>query len=126
MKIVCHHIYEYKKGLRHLVLCTLESASLEQAEKKLRQENIDYLVRHVNSSKVNLFFGKPECVNVVRAIGDKKLNEYTPEEDFILGTMLGYDLLIQCKRYLSRKKVNHIFPSLPHTVMQEALPLAAF
>ncbi|PXF51402.1 MAG: hypothetical protein C4B55_03135 [Candidatus Methanophagaceae archaeon] len=28
----------------------------------------------------------------------------TDEEDFILGTMLGYDRVKQCERYLKRKK----------------------
>ena len=30
-------------------------------------------------------------------------NQLTPEEDFILGAMLGYDLCAQCERYCKRK-----------------------
>jgi len=104
MKVLVHHIYEYKKGLRHLVLHTLKSSERALAESKLCKQGIDYIVRPVSSLKVNLFFGHKECVQVIREIGDKKLHEYTPEEDFVLGTMLGYDRLLQCKRYLEMKK----------------------
>ena len=51
-----------------------------------------------------MFFGETECVNIIRRIGKKKLNEYSPEEGFILGVMLGYDRLMQCKRYLKTKE----------------------
>jgi hypothetical protein len=27
----------------------------------------------------------------------------SPEQDFILGAMLGYDICVQCKRYCDRK-----------------------
>lgn len=33
----------------------------------------------------------------------RPLNRLTPEEDFILGAMLGYDICAQCKRYCTRK-----------------------
>jgi hypothetical protein len=105
MKVLTHHIYEYKKGLRHLVLHTLDASLKLQAEMKLQQQGIDYTIRYVTSSKINLFFGDADCIRVVDRIGNKMLSEFTPEEDFMLGTMLGYDRLQQCKRYL-RKKEN--------------------
>ena len=40
---------------------------------------------------------------MVACIGKASLSDYTPEEDFILGTMLGYSRLQQCSRYLTRK-----------------------
>ncbi len=103
MKVLTHHIYEYKKGLRHLVLHTLDASLKVEAELKLQQQGIDYIVRYVTPSKINLFFGNPECVDVIDKIGNKNLNEFTPEEDFILGTMLGYDRLQQCARYIKKK-----------------------
>lgn len=33
----------------------------------------------------------------------RPLNQLTPEEDFILGAMLGYDICAQCERYCKRK-----------------------
>ncbi|MDR1877940.1 MAG: DUF2023 family protein [Bacteroidales bacterium] len=109
MEVLIHHIYEYKKGLRHLVLHTLDASLLHKAELKLQQQGIDYIVRYVTCSKINLFFGNKDCIRIVDKIGDKTLNEYTPEEDFVLGTMLGYDRLQQCKRYLKRKETFNSF-----------------
>ena len=108
MQVLFHHIYEYKKGLRHLVLHTLNASFRERAEKRLQQQEIDYVVREVTPSKINIFFGDKECVDIIREIGNKKLNEFTPEEDFVLGTMLGYDHLQQCKRYLQKKEQEQI------------------
>ena len=104
MKVLVHHIYEYKKGLRHLVLHTLDASLKLQAELKLQQQGIDYIIRYVTPSKINLFFGEKACVEVIDKIGDKSLNEFSPEEDFVLGTMLGYDRLQQCRRYLKLKR----------------------
>lgn len=100
MKVLLHHIYEYKKGLRNLVLHTLNASLRHQAEEKLIRQNIPYEIREVTPTKVNIFFGAEECVDVIRLIGDKPLNYFTPEEDYILGTMLGYDRLQQCRRYI--------------------------
>ena len=46
-----------------------------------------------------MFFRDGECVNMICKVVDKPLNKLTPEEDFILGALLGYDLSIQCRRY---------------------------
>lgn len=104
MTVLVHHIYEYKKGVRHLVLHTLPASLREEAEKKLMRQGIDYIVKPVGDSRINIFFGAKECVEVIRRMGDKKLNEFTPEEDFILGIMLGYDKRRQCLRYLQQKE----------------------
>lgn len=111
MKVLSHHIYEFKKGLRHLVLHTLDASFREEAEKKLQNQNIEYFIREVTPSKINIFFGTPECVEVIKKIGNKKFHEYTPEEDFVLGTMLGYDRLQQCRRYLKLKEQETILLS---------------
>jgi hypothetical protein len=103
MKVLVHHIYEYKKGLRHLVLHTLSAACRTEAESKLKAQNIDYFIQELSPSKINLFFGNKACVNVVRELITKRLNELSPEEDFILGTMLGYDRIQQCSRFLQMK-----------------------
>ncbi|NLF41588.1 MAG: DUF2023 family protein, partial [Bacteroidales bacterium] len=50
-----------------------------------------------------VFFGAKDCVEVVKTFVQKKLNELTPEQDFMLGIMLGYDRLKQCGRYLTQK-----------------------
>ncbi|MBQ9469413.1 MAG: DUF2023 family protein [Bacteroidales bacterium] len=103
MEVLIHHIYEYKKGLRNLVLHTMPQASLDEAERRLRQQNIAYMVQPLSRSQVNIFFGCPECLGVINRIGLKPLYRYTPEEDFILGIMLGYDRRQQCERFLRQK-----------------------
>ena len=103
MKILFHHIYEYRKGLRNLVLCTLSSDYLELAVERLEHNEIAYLIQKVSENKVNIFFGMKECVDIVRGFGNKPLSTFTDEQDFILGIMLGYCRIKQCHRYLKRK-----------------------
>lgn len=102
MKVFVHHVYEYKKGLRNLVLHTMSRMMVATAKERLDNSNIDYYIQDVTASKVNVFFGAKECVSIVKKICNKPLNELTPEEDFMLGIMLGYDRKIQCDRYLTR------------------------
>ena len=106
MKVFLHHIYEYQKGLRYLVLHTMKFKYKEHVEQKLIFHKIPYVIRSVNEKKMNVFFGDLNCINVIKAFGDKPLHDYTDEQDFILGTMLGYCRRKQCIRYLSRKQKN--------------------
>lgn len=102
-KILCHHVYEYHKGLRQLVLHTLPASELGEAALFLQDKGIAYWAQPVGPLKYNLYFGHPACVQIARSFGQVGLQELSDEEDFILGTMLGYDRLQQCQRYLSRK-----------------------
>jgi hypothetical protein len=78
---------------------------------KLRQQNISFIIGEVSQNKINIFFGSDDCIAVIRQFGNRHLNQLTPEEDFILGIMLGYDRLKQCKRYIEmvNKKENNIY-----------------
>ncbi len=106
MQVLCHHIYEYQKGLRHLVLHTMSASDREAAEQKLSRYDVDYMITELSNGNINIFFGKSECVDVVRSFGNVPLNLLTVEQDFILGIMLGYDRLAQCSRYLKRNEFN--------------------
>ncbi len=106
MQVLCHHIYEYQKGLRHLVLHTMKGVDRAAAEAKLTSRSIDYLITKLSNGNINIFFGRKECVEVVRSFQEVPLNYLTDEQDFILGTMLGYDRAAQCERYLKRKRVR--------------------
>lgn len=108
MQVLCHHIYEYQKGLRHLVLHTMKGADREAAEKKLSKYDVDYIITELSNGNINVFFGKEECVDVVRSFGNISLNKLTVEQDFVLGIMLGYDRLAQCSRFLKKKNKNRI------------------
>ncbi len=104
MKVFSHHLYEYCKGLRNLVLHTLERSDLENATARLEYAGIDYKVYPLGKKRANIFFGADECVNVIRKIGKSSVKQYSPEEDFILGVMLGYERRKQCERYLKNKE----------------------
>ncbi len=100
LRVFSHHIYEYKKGLRNLILTTEKTANKDVIESRLQRENIPYLVQDVDDKKINVFFGNQDSVNVIKSFNQPKLNKYTPEQDFILGSLLGYDKIQQCQRYL--------------------------
>lgn len=102
-QVFAHHIYEYKKGLRNLILHTTYSSNEEEVCRRLEREDVDYRIYRVTENKINVFFGEKECLEVIDAIGKSSLTEYSDEEDFILGIMLGYDRKKQCVRYIGRK-----------------------
>lgn len=103
MKLLLHHIYEFQKGVRRLILCTMCPTCAELFCERLRRQGIDYLLQPVTDRKVNLYFGEPSCLELVRTFVHKPLNRLTPEEDFMLGAQLGYDLVRQCERYCRRR-----------------------
>ncbi len=103
LKVFFNHIYEFKKGVRQMVLYTVNRKYETLAVERLKKQNIDYLVLPIDGKKINLFFGKPECIHAIRCMITRPLNRLTPEEDFILGAILGYDICAQCKRYCTRK-----------------------
>lgn len=104
MNVFRHHIYEYKKGLRNLILHTAKAENRSKIEKRLKECQIPYLIYSVSEKKINVFFGNQRCIDVIHQINKKDLKDYTAEEDFILGIMLGYDRVDQCKRYLQMKR----------------------
>ncbi len=103
-----HHIYEYKKGLRRLVLYTGSTESRELMIDRLKRSEISFHIVNVSLNKINCFFGDLACIEVIRSFGDKKLHQLNDHEDFILGTLLGYDLHQQCERYLDRLSIKEL------------------
>ena len=71
---------------------------------ELTRSSIDYHVHAVAANKVNVFFGRSVLVEVTKTFVTKPLNRLSPEEDFILGTLLGYDKEQQCRRFLARAR----------------------
>jgi hypothetical protein len=98
-----HHIYEYKKGLRNLILHTTSRNNEAKIRAQLERKQIAHVIYPLRDDKINVFFGEATCIEVIKRIGKTRLCEYTDEEDFILGIMLGYDRKKQCDRYLQRK-----------------------
>ena len=104
MRVLMNHIYEYKKGVRRMILFTCNRRFEQQACHRLGRQSIDYVVQPAGKENVNVYFGRRECLDAIRLFVTRPLNELSPEEDFILGAMLGYDLCAQCERYCKRKK----------------------
>ena len=103
MKVLMNHIYEYKKGVRQMVLFTFNKRYEDYATARLKRQNISYILQPVGNDRINLFFGRKQCLEAIRLMVTRPLSQLTPEEDFILGAMLGYDIYAQCERYCERK-----------------------
>lgn len=103
LRVFHHHIYEFKKGIRNLILTTEKAKYKASISDRLDKENIDYVIHDIAKDKINVYFGAKECVDVVKSFQNPKLNELTPEQDFMLGIMLGYDRVRQCERYMKIK-----------------------
>jgi hypothetical protein len=104
MQVLKHHVYEYKKGIRNMVLHTMKSTEKEKAIYFLQMKKVHFWFSEVNETKINLFFGNPECVEIVKSFRIESLNDLTPEQDFMLGIMLGYNREQQYSRYLKLYK----------------------
>jgi hypothetical protein len=103
MKVLMNHIYELKKGVRRMVLFTCSNKYGPWATERLDSQGIPYVLQPAGSQNLNVYFGRSECLEAIRLIVNRPLNQLTPEEDFILGAMLGYDICAQCERYCQRK-----------------------
>jgi hypothetical protein len=85
-----------------MVLFTCNKRYESSATKHLENMGIPYLVQPAGQN-LNLYFGRTECLDAIRLIVTRPLSELTPEEDFILGAVLGYDICGQCQRFCKRK-----------------------
>ncbi|MFG1360223.1 DUF2023 family protein [Xanthobacter pseudotagetidis] len=102
-RIFNHNLYEYRRGVRCLFMMTMSADDSRQIVGRLCRECIAHYVHDVSGHKVNLFFGNPAFVETTRTVVNKPLTALSPEEDFMLGTLLGYDREQQCKRFLARR-----------------------
>lgn len=103
LRVFLNYIYELKKGIRRMALFTTSARHRSFIENRLESQDMDFVVQEVNTFNINVYFGARECIDVVRCIVDRPLNELSPEADFMLGAMLGYDIRVQCLRYCGRK-----------------------
>ena len=62
MKVLVNHIYEFKKGVRRMVLFTFNKRYEQFAVTRLQHQNISYVIQPVGNDRLNLFFGKKECL----------------------------------------------------------------
>lgn len=102
-KVLTNHIYELDKGVRRMALYTTHGRNRRFVLQRLNSRGISYVEQPVGNGRFNIFFGSDECMEAVRMLLDRPLYMLTPEEDFMLGAMLGYDICTQCRRYCCRK-----------------------
>lgn len=103
--VLNEQIYGYKHGIRPLVLQTMQVEDKPAIEKRLQRDKLNYHLQEAPGGKnLNVFFGDKPCVDIVKTFGNTPLAKLTPEKDFILGIMLGYDKTKQCERYLNLKE----------------------
>lgn len=101
---VFHHLlYEISRGLRDLALYTIQPEDQESIQAQLDAEGIAAHFLPIEDGRVNVYFGHESCVKVTKEFGTCPHCQHTPEQDFILGIMLGYDRTRQCERYLDRR-----------------------
>lgn len=105
MQVFYQLVYEYQKGLRDLCLLTCPNENESKIKKSLENQGISYLICPIENNKINLFFGMPSCLEIIRQFSCEQLNKLSVEEDFILGIMLGYGKAQQYQRFLDRKKL---------------------
>lgn len=105
MQVFYHLVYEYQKGLRDLCLFTCSDELSEKIKKSLELQKIEYSICPLENNKINVFFGMPSCLEIIKKFSCEDLNKITTEEDFILGMMLGYAKPQQYQRFLDKKKL---------------------
>ena len=103
--VLNEQIYGYKHGIRPLVLQTMQIKDKDAIEARLKKDKLNYhLQPSPNGKNLNVYLGDKDCINVVKTFGSTPMSKFTPEQDFILGTLLGYDRTKQCARYLKLKE----------------------
>lgn len=89
-----------------MVLYTCSRRYEDAVAERLQSQKIDYVLQSAGRRNINVYFGRKECLDAIRLIVTRPLYELSPEEDFILGTLLGYDVCMQCQRFCQRKTRN--------------------
>lgn len=68
MKVFNHHLYEYEKGLRNLILHTTKSKHQDFMVRRLENKQIAYVIYPVSAKKINIFFGDQNCIEVIKKL----------------------------------------------------------
>lgn len=105
MELFKNLIYECKKGMRDLALYTCSVDDVDMYRGFLEITKTPYHIEELENNKINIFMGNPKCLEILSKFSNNDLSKITPEEDFILGIMLGYSREEQYSRILSRFSV---------------------
>lgn len=128
MKVLMNHIYEYKKGVRQMILFTMNKRFEQFATERLQHQNIPYILQPAGKNTLNLYFGRRECLEAIRLIVTRPLNELTPEKTsfsvpcsvmtFVLSANVFVSAKASVTAVIASKLNNNItdFQSLNHKV----------
>ncbi len=85
-----------------MILFTVNDRYVGKRSKRLKAEDIDFELQEVGNGRTNIFFGRSECIEVVRRMITALYNNSARKRIFILGALLGYDICMQCERFCKR------------------------
>ena len=71
MKVLMTHIYELNKGVRQMVLFTCNKKYGAQTVSQLESQGIPYLLQSAGRQNLNVYFGRPECLEAIRLIRER-------------------------------------------------------
>lgn len=117
ISLLPQYLYELGKGVRQLFMLTMTPREAQAVQARLDRDGIAFYRQKVNEEKVNLYFGNAQFVAVAQRLAIRPVCQLSAEEDFILGTLLGYDREQQCRRYLGKLDIG-----LPALVAMAAQP----
>ena len=117
ISLLPQYLYELGKGVRQLFMLTMTPREAQAVQARLNRDGIAFYRQKVNEEKVNLYFGNAQFVAVAQRLAIRPVCQLSAEEDFILGTLLGYDREQQCRRYLGKLDIG-----LPALVAMAAQP----
>ncbi len=117
ISLLPQYLYELGKGVRQLFMLTMTPREAQAVQARLDRDGIAFYRQRVSEEKVNLYFGNAQFVAVAQRLAIRPVCQLSAEEDFILGTLLGYDREQQCRRYLGKLDIG-----LPALVAMAAQP----
>ena len=79
IKVFLNHIYEYKKGVRNMVLCTLNKCYEPIAVERLENQKICFIKQEASDRCVNLYFGKSECIETILGYDKSETQKWSIE-----------------------------------------------
>ena len=85
LKVLMNHIYELQKGVRQMVLFTCDKRYGDQTVERLESQGIPYVLQPAGQKNLNVYFGRRECLEAIRLIVTRPLNQLTPRRILSLG-----------------------------------------
>lgn len=106
ISLLPQYLYELGKGVRQLFMLTMTPREAQAVQARLNRDGIAFYRQKVNEEKVNLYFGNAQFVAVAQRLAIRPVCQLSAEEDFILGTLLGYDREQQLSRQAGHRPAD--------------------